>query len=463
MSFFKQFPTANYFLADRVKRVVDIFRHVDVNDILASDITNYRYEIVGDGERPDNLSQRLYGLPDYYWTFFIVNENLKNGLDDWPKATGALEKEFEREYDNMGAMVFKPFIANKFQTATGELTGGHPSPIDLKSVQGTFAGLDLDYEDLKLYRNFETASVVKWDNDRQQLFLKDFTNRSNFFGDPVGDPAFGAKMQAVEINREASDTFGALAPTKWDVSALDGSLHFTFNDWPIIGKNLENGQNFDYLSTMTVKRTDWIVHLFEWWESKLIDLGAQQETIETPLSKYRHERGQNITREQAALNVFRLYFSYTSDVGYANGLIRFAGFKPHRRVSDSQLHTFQSARNAPFCYYNSSNFIEDNKITAFDALTQFDPQHYKSFYREEQEHNFEQSRIKVIKPELINAFRDAYQEKIAKGSTIIGNSEGIVNSDSTISGGGLTVSSLGNTTSGGSGNVSGGGGGGGSY
>ena len=463
MSFFKQFPTANYFLADRVKRVVDIFRHVDVNDILASDITNYRYEIVGDGERPDNLSQRLYGLPDYYWTFFIVNENLKNGLDDWPKATGALEKAFEREYDNMGAMVFKPFIANKFQTATGELTGGHPSPIDLKSVQGTFAGLDLDYEDLKLYRNFETASVVKWDNDRQQLFLKDFTNRSNCFGDPVGDPAFGAKMQAVEINREASDTFGALAPTKWSESSLDGSLHFTFNDWPIIGKNLENGQNFDYLSTMTVKRTDWIVHLFEWWESKLIDLGAQQETIETPLSKYRHERGQNITREQAALNVFRLYFSYTSDVGYANGLIRFAGFKPHRRVSDSQLHTFQSARNAPFCYYNSSNFIEDNKITAFDALTQFDPQHYKSFYREEQEHNFEQSRIKVIKPELINAFRDAYQEKIAKGSTIIGNSEGIVNSDSTISGGGLTVSSLGNTTSGGSGNVSGGGGGGGSY
>ena len=81
MSFFKQFPLSNIAIGQEIKKVVDIFRHVDVNDILADEISSYQYYEVLDGERPDNVSQKLYGTTDYYWTFFILNESLKRGLD----------------------------------------------------------------------------------------------------------------------------------------------------------------------------------------------------------------------------------------------------------------------------------------------------------------------------------------------------------------------------------------------
>ena len=457
MSFFKQFPTTNLQIADQVKRVVDIFRHVDVNDVLAYDISNYRLENIGDGERPDNLSQRLYGTPDYYWTFFIINENLKNGLDDWPKSTEAMEKEFQREYDNLGVMAFKPFIANNFITATtAEGVDGLPLPIQLGNIRNTLAGLDLSYEDLRMYRNFETAKVVKWDNYRQQLILTDFTNRANFFGDPGGDENFLAKMKAVEIKREPNPTLGALSPTNWTEQVLNGALHFTFNDWPIIGKDLENGQNFDYLKTMTTERTEWMAGLFDWWEQKLIDKHRVEGTVETPKSLLGAKLAENMPRKQAVYETFKLYFSFITDEGYQNGLVRFPGFIPHRRVNDLQEHTFQSARNAPFCYYNSTNFTEDNKVTAYDAFDKFDPQHFKSFYQEEQEHNFTQSQIKVVRPSLISAFANAYKNKLNQGITVVGGSQGITSSDSSSGTGGAIAAPA--STGGGSGvNVSSGG------
>ena len=33
----------------------------------------YETEEIIDGERPDLLSQRLYGTPDYHWTFLLLN------------------------------------------------------------------------------------------------------------------------------------------------------------------------------------------------------------------------------------------------------------------------------------------------------------------------------------------------------------------------------------------------------
>ncbi len=84
--FFENFPKIRYDLLNNNKliEVIDIFRHVDVNDVLADDLLSYRYYEIQEGDRPDQVSQALYGTPDYYWTFFIVNDFLKDGLPAWP-------------------------------------------------------------------------------------------------------------------------------------------------------------------------------------------------------------------------------------------------------------------------------------------------------------------------------------------------------------------------------------------
>ena len=44
----------------------------------------YTFYEIKNGERPDTVSQRLYGTPDFYWTFFVINEFLHDGYKVWP-------------------------------------------------------------------------------------------------------------------------------------------------------------------------------------------------------------------------------------------------------------------------------------------------------------------------------------------------------------------------------------------
>ena len=267
MSFFSQFPFTQLLVGNQSKAIVDLFRHVDVNDILASNIASYRLTTIADGERPDNLSQRLYGTPDYYWTFFVLNENLKNGLDDWPQAQSSIETEFQNEYDHMGVFTLNPIIRDKIVVASGQLEEDNdPETKDYDHISNSLAGLDLSYEDLKVYRNFSTASIVKWDNQSSQLFLKDFSNKNLFMGDPILDLR-DTLLQTTVLN------FQQNALGTWAESSLQGTMSFTFDDWPIIGQNSENGYREGdganhvepgpfYKNTMTAERVEWMIHLF---------------------------------------------------------------------------------------------------------------------------------------------------------------------------------------------------------
>lgn len=103
MSLFKQFPTKEYDIASigQLQTIIDISRAVDVNDILAKDSVAYtKYDII-DGARPDIISQLLYNTPEYYWTFFIVNDHLKDGYRAWPKSQLTLEKFISDKYDRL--------------------------------------------------------------------------------------------------------------------------------------------------------------------------------------------------------------------------------------------------------------------------------------------------------------------------------------------------------------------------
>lgn len=86
----------------------DFYRHV----ILYSDKLNdgnyyYLNERIRDGERPDQLSTRLYGSPNYYWTFFVVNPQLRLGeIHQWPLSQRKLEEVIDEIYDGIVCNMF---------------------------------------------------------------------------------------------------------------------------------------------------------------------------------------------------------------------------------------------------------------------------------------------------------------------------------------------------------------------
>lgn len=100
MAFFRQFPKTGYDFQSNgvITKIIDIFRTVRADSVFLDDMSTYQYFQVRNGERPDVVSNILYGTPDYYWTFFVINEHLKTGLSGWPMGTTEFEDYIRLEY-----------------------------------------------------------------------------------------------------------------------------------------------------------------------------------------------------------------------------------------------------------------------------------------------------------------------------------------------------------------------------
>jgi len=158
MSFFKEFPKTLIDINEdgAVQRITDIFKYVDVTDE-KDDLYAYEYVDILNGERPDVLSQRLYGTPDYYWTFFITNDVLKGGgMSKWPQSALQYDEWLTRVYGDYGVISFPRGFAG-------------------------FNGIDFDDSDHtdKLYLvatdtvndNYGLIRIVDYDADRMQLWV----------------------------------------------------------------------------------------------------------------------------------------------------------------------------------------------------------------------------------------------------------------------------------------------------
>jgi len=166
MSYFNKFPKVKYNFngSGSTQNIIDIYRSVRPLPTFLDDINGYRYYEVIDGERPDIASLRLYGTPDYYWTFFIINDFLHDGLSSWPMSQSELYEYIEKEYSGVvittrpqvvfdgdgGVTEFRNSIAGKFNigetftssTGTGKLVRKNidMNQLVLSDVTGHFVG-----------------------------------------------------------------------------------------------------------------------------------------------------------------------------------------------------------------------------------------------------------------------------------------------------------------------------------
>jgi len=161
MSFFRQFPTTQYdILRDgSLTTIVDLFRNVTAKSKIKLDPNlAYTYYDVQNGDRPDVVSQKLYGDSDYYWTFFIINDFLKRGLNEWPKSQKEMEDYLTHEYDQYS-------VIQMSDTSSGYDSSG----TYLTNVNG------IDFLNNQYYvtdsYGLNSARVMKYDPSMQQLWI----------------------------------------------------------------------------------------------------------------------------------------------------------------------------------------------------------------------------------------------------------------------------------------------------
>jgi len=154
MSYFSNFQTIPYDLnGDGVyDNITDLSSFVVASESLLNNQTFYNYIQIQEGEKIEQLSQRLYGTPEYYWVFLVINLNIKNVWNDWPKGNTQL-----LDYVNYSHNDFIPYVAigassllNKFiigetvqgvlSNAYGEVLSIHTNDnyITIKPTSGTF-------------------------------------------------------------------------------------------------------------------------------------------------------------------------------------------------------------------------------------------------------------------------------------------------------------------------------------
>ena len=99
-TYFQRFPTIQYDIYGNgnTLELIDISRTVRIKPEIKDDIILYTHYVIQDGERPDNVSMKLYGSQEYYWTFFMVNDNLINIHEDWPLSREELDNKVQMKY-----------------------------------------------------------------------------------------------------------------------------------------------------------------------------------------------------------------------------------------------------------------------------------------------------------------------------------------------------------------------------
>lgn len=82
--YFKNFEKIYYQFGDENYKSLfqNISQYADIFDQVKAQQTFYEDYTIKSGDRPDTLSLQLYGDPKYYWTFYLLNDDLRES--GWP-------------------------------------------------------------------------------------------------------------------------------------------------------------------------------------------------------------------------------------------------------------------------------------------------------------------------------------------------------------------------------------------
>ena len=110
--YFQRFPFVEYNFGDNEANTIfpNITSYIDMIDQLKSEVAFYEKYTILDGDRPDVVSQKLYGTPDYHWTFFFMNDGLRES--GWPLPEREMRELVKKRYPHRTVTTEDAIAAN---------------------------------------------------------------------------------------------------------------------------------------------------------------------------------------------------------------------------------------------------------------------------------------------------------------------------------------------------------------
>lgn len=158
-TFFKDFPLVNYRFGNETDTALfqNITTYISILDALRDDVSFYNDYFIGEGERPDIVSQRLYGHVGFYWTFYYLNNHIRES--GWPLSIQELYKRVKVDYPNEVITTADNIAVEDGGLNTTAFAVG-------SSVGGTWSGA--------------TGKIIKKNLDMGQLVIRKTTPNQEF-------------------------------------------------------------------------------------------------------------------------------------------------------------------------------------------------------------------------------------------------------------------------------------------
>ena len=184
--YFKNFPEIQYKIqdsngVDKFVTIKDFFRKSRIEQAAVTDVIDYTYYELEDGERPDVAATKLYGNPDLHWTFFLVNE-IENYYD-WHRDNNSFEVFMSEKYPGQ---ILNANASTDIVSATSKFLIGERLAFQYEfeySNDTSFSGTDengktlsFQQEGLKVYRVDADTGISVLLKSPQQYTISNFSN-----------------------------------------------------------------------------------------------------------------------------------------------------------------------------------------------------------------------------------------------------------------------------------------------
>lgn len=138
--YFSYFRREDYLFSDSVvRRVANLSQYSAIFARVADDLSFYTYYTLQGNERLDQISEQLYGTPEYYWTIPLLNTSIVNIWKDLIHQQTTLDKILQQRYPGDALIIAdEESIISKFQL--GERLTHSPSGTSAELVN-TFPSL----------------------------------------------------------------------------------------------------------------------------------------------------------------------------------------------------------------------------------------------------------------------------------------------------------------------------------
>lgn len=240
-TYFKDFPVTGYAFGNNLNPIgfQNITAYVEILDNIKNIVSFYKEFNIQAGDRPDQVSTQLYNSPDYYWTFFLMNDHVRE--QGWPLTELQLKERAATDFPH------------RVLTTNTELTGVFKVG---QTVTGSSSG--------------STGTIVHRNLDLGQIVI-DGTTISGVFSKEVITSQVGEIVQSVTLSGSidqpnAIKHYIDASKSQVDIDPHSGTVPAAYT--PVTNLDFYRGQN-DALKAIRVVNPDQIVQIAKAFREEL--------------------------------------------------------------------------------------------------------------------------------------------------------------------------------------------------